>query len=443
MLKKTIVSVLLISLSTLGVAQKSKVNAAWRGLTDYQATLKEKPDPSYLAKAKEAIDMAATNEETKNNPKTHIYRTQIYYELFKSNLKVEEEKAAAGSGDKKQRMETAYSNVSTAEFTEAVKSFEFVKTNSKDQSAFQELLTTGLSMIDDLNNLAVGSYKAKKYDEASDYFENSFNLSSMINQGKKDTVSLFNASLSAQKAKNYAKVAKINQRMIDEKMANANTYQYLYNAKINTQDTTGAFTSLQEGRKLYPNDMTLLNLETDYFLQRGKQQESVNNLLLALEKDPNNAVLHLIVANTFDNMANPKTKGPDGKDKDLDKPENFAELFGKAEEHYKKTVELKPGNPEYSFNALYNLGALYYNHGTFMYNKEMNEATITKLATAKQKEIMAKCTEEYKKAIPYFEQALEFKADDNSTLQSLRRLYLLVGNEAKAAEITAKLNKGK
>src|SRR5215216_3021229 len=102
MLRKTIAFTVLISLSTLGVAQKSKINAAWRGLTDYQATLKEKPDPSYLLKAKEAIDMAAANEETKNNPKTHIYRTQIYYELFKSNLKAEEEKAAATSGDKKQ-----------------------------------------------------------------------------------------------------------------------------------------------------------------------------------------------------------------------------------------------------------------------------------------------------------------------------------------------------
>jgi len=297
-------------------------------------------------------------------------------------------------------------------------------------------------MIDDLNNLAVGYYKGKKYDEASDYFENSFSLSSMVNQGRKDTVSLFNASLSAQKAKNYAKVVKINQRMVDEKMANASTYQYLYNAKVNSQDTVSAFATLQEGRKLYPNDMTLLNLETDYFLQRGRQQESVNNLLIALEKDPNNAVLHLIVANTYDNMANPKTKGPDGKDKDMDKPENFADLFGKAEEHYKKTVELKPSNLEYSFNALYNLGALYYNYGTYMYNKEMNDATITKLAS-KQKEIMAKCTEQYKKAIPYFEQALEFKGDDNSTLQSLRRLYLLVGDETKAAGITAKLNKGK
>ncbi len=438
--KKIISFSVLLALSVSAIAQKSKVNAAWRGLTDYQSTVKEKPDVSYLNKAKEAIDLAAANEETKENPKMHTYRTQIYYEIFKFNLRTEEEKAGATINDKKQKMETAYSNVSTTEFFEAVKSVDFIKKNVKDQTVFQELLPTSLSMIDDLNNLAVGAYKAKKYDEAADFFENSFGLSSMVNQGKKDTVSLFNASLSASKAKNYAKVVKINQRIVDEKMANAGTYQYLYNAKCSILDSAGALSTLKEGRGLYPNDLTLLNLETEYYIKNGKQQESLNNLLLALEKDPNNAVLHLIAANTMDNMANPKVKGPDGKDKDGERPSNFDELFTKAEEHYKKTVELKPSNTEYSFNALYNLGALYYNNGTYIYNKEMNNATIAKLA-ASQKEIMAKATDNYKKAIPYFEEALTIKADDVSTLQSLRKLYLLIGNEAKAAEITTKLKK--
>jgi len=438
--KKIVSFTVLLALSVSAIAQKSKVNAAWRGLTDYQSTVKEKPDVSYLNKAKEAIDLAAANEETKENPKMHTYRTQIYYEIFKFNLRTEEEKAGATINDKKQKMETAYSNVSTTEFFEAVKSVDFIKKNVKDQTVFQELLPTSLSMIDDLNNLAVGAYKAKKYDEAADFFENSFGLSSMVNQGKKDTVSLFNASLSASKAKNYAKVVKINQRIVDEKMANAGTYQYLYNAKCSILDSAGALSTLKEGRGLYPNDLTLLNLETEYYIKNGKQQESLNNLLLALEKDPNNAVLHLIAANTMDNMANPKVKGPDGKDKDGERPSNFDELFTKAEEHYKKTVELKPSNTEYSFNALYNLGALYYNNGTYIYNKEMNNATIAKLA-ASQKEIMAKATDNYKKAIPYFEEALIIKADDVSTLQSLRKLYLLIGNEAKAAEITTKLKK--
>lgn len=437
MLQKTIASVLLISFSTLGVAQKSKINAAWRGLTDYQATLKEKPDVSYLLKAKEAIDLAAANEETKSNPKTHVYKTQIYYELFKSNLKAEEEKAAANTGDKKQRMEVAYSNVGTTDFKEAIKSFEFVKTNAKDQSMFQELLTTGLSMIDDLNNLAVGSYKAKKYDEASDYFENSFNLSSMVNQGKKDTVSLFNASLSAQKAKNYQKVVKINQRMIDEKMANASTYQYLYNAKLNTQDTTGAFTTLQEGRKIYPGDVALLNLETQHYLTTGKQAESINNLNLALEKDPNNPLLHLILAGSYDGMMSPK--GADGKD--LPRPANADELFTKAEEHYKKAIELKP-SADYLYNANLQLGAMYNNQAIYISNDFNKNAKITDLAK-KQKEVDAKCDELIKKAVPYLVAATEIKPDDVSTLQALRKLYLRLGDEAKAAEISAKLNKGK
>ncbi|MBK7667580.1 MAG: hypothetical protein IPJ32_09725 [Sphingobacteriaceae bacterium] len=67
-------------------------------------------------------------------------------------------------------------------------------------------------------------------------------------------------------------------------MANAGTYQYLYNAKLNTQDSVGAITTLQEGRKLYPNDVTLLNLETEYYIKSGKQEETIKNLLVALEK---------------------------------------------------------------------------------------------------------------------------------------------------------------
>jgi tetratricopeptide (TPR) repeat protein len=437
MTKRFVITFVFCGSLLASTAQKSKLNAAWRGLTDYESTLQDKPDVSYLMKAKEAIDLAVANEETKNNPKAYVYKTKIYYELFKYNLKAEEEKAAATISDKNLKRETAYSNVSTNEVLEAIKSVEFLKANSKDQSQFQEVQVTGLSMIDDLNNLAVGRYRSKKYDEAADFFENSFHLSYIVNNGKKDTASLFNASLSAQKAKNYPKVVKLNQRMIDEKMAGANTYQTLYNAKLATQDTTGAIQTLAEGRKSFPNDVSLMNLETDYYLKTGKTEQALENLNKAIEKDPNNPVLHLILGNTYDGMANPK--GADGKD--APKPANFNDLFAKAEEHYKKAIDLKSDNKEYYFLALFDLGALYNNYGIYLTNKKSNK-TIAELAKG-QKEMDAKINEMYKKAIPYFEQALTVKAEDISTLQSLRRLYLLTGQEAKAAEITTKLNKGK
>lgn len=420
------------------IAQKAKLNAAWRGLTDYQSTLKEKPEISYLMKAKEAIDLAAANEETKNNPKMYVYKTQIYYELYKYNLKAEEEKLAATITDKNKKREAAYSNVSTKEFTEAAKAVEYIQKNVKDQAALQEVTVIGLSMLDDLNNLAVGRYKSKKYDEASEFFESAFYMNMAINGGKKDTATLFNAALSSQKAKNYQRMVTLNQAMINEKLATGGTYQLLYSAKTSLKDSVGALESLKEGRKNFPNDMVLLNLETDYYLQSGKQAEALENLNKALEKDGSNAVLHIVTGNIYDGMANPK--GPDGKDKN--KPANFSELFAKAEEHYKKAVDLKPANPEYYFNALYNLGALYNNYGGYIYNKGMADATIAKLVV-KQKEIIANSNEMYKKAIPYFEQALTVKEGDVTTMQALRKLYLLTGNDVKAYEISQKLKGGK
>ncbi len=101
-------------------SQKGKVQGAWRALSDYESTLKDNPDVSYLLKAKESIDLATANEETKNQVKTYAYRFRIYINLFSNSLK-EEEKKLSSIADKNERMQTAYGNVSVTEFDEAVK----------------------------------------------------------------------------------------------------------------------------------------------------------------------------------------------------------------------------------------------------------------------------------------------------------------------------------
>ena len=82
--------VFLIALPFAVFSQKSKVQGAWRSLSDYESTLNDNPDVSYLQKAKESIDLAATNEETKNQVKTYAYRFRIYINLFSYTLKEEE-----------------------------------------------------------------------------------------------------------------------------------------------------------------------------------------------------------------------------------------------------------------------------------------------------------------------------------------------------------------
>ena len=285
-------------------------------------------------------------------------------------------------------------------------------------------------------NIASGKYKAKKYDEAADYFYKTGFMNTMLYKVK-DTSNFYNACVSAAKSKNNAKILEYNKKMIDGKIASPYNYESMFNANIAKGDSTAALEALRKGRLAFPNDLGLLNFETNQFLAKGKQQEALANLKAASEKDPKNAVFYLISGSLYDNMANPKDKTTG---KDLEKPANFDELFKNAETNYLKAIELKPAT-ELLYNSLYNLGAMYNNYGGNLQNKA-SSLTIAE-AAKKGKELEAKSQENYKKAIPYLEKALTVKPDDRATMGALRKLYLLTGNEEKGKEMNEKMKAGK
>jgi tetratricopeptide (TPR) repeat protein len=286
-------------------------------------------------------------------------------------------------------------------------------------------------------NIAQGKYKAKKYDEAADYFYKTGFLKTMIFKAK-DTASFMNACIAAAKSKNTSKIIEYNKKMIDFKVASPYNYDNLFNANLSKGDTSAAMSILAKGRTAFPNDMSLLNSETNMFLARGKQAEALTNLKTSIEKDPKNAVLYLVTGNIYDNMANPKDKATG---KDLDKPKEFDEYFKTAETNYLKAIELSAENKDLQYNSLYNLGAMYNNYGGYLQNKKV-EGKITDLQKL-QKEQDAKSQEFYKKAIPYLEKALGLKPDDKATMVALRKLYLMTGDEVKGKEMNEKIKGGK
>ena len=447
-MKKTIQIVALAALPMLGMAQKTKVQNAWRNLNDYESTLKDKPDVSYLMKAKENIDLAIVNEDTKSQGKTYAYQCRIMYNLYKYNWNNENKKLEATMPDKNARSEASYGVTPLTEFEAANDALE--KINSVDPKYFENIMNVmkggTMPSEDDLklsqvaanlklecSNIAVGKYKAKKYDESAKYFNKSAILNTMMS-GKKDTSGFYNACISAQKSKDPKLMVEYNKKMIDQKISSPYNFQTIYDAKLQLSDTAGALEYLKLGRKTFPNDVYLMNRETETFLQKGKQEEALANLNAAIAKEPNNPQLQLVLGNVYDNLANPRGKSG----KDTTKPADYENLVMKAAEHYQKAVDLKPSNTDSYFNALYNLGALYNNYGGTLFAKSMEKATLTDLAK-KQKEYEAKSQEYYKKAIPFLEQALAIKADDKSTMSALRKLYYLTGNEAKGKEMADKL----
>ncbi len=436
---------LLIVLPFSVFSQKSKVQGAWRSLSDYESTLNDNPDVSYLLKAKESIDLATANEETKNQVKTYAYRFRIYINLFSNSLK-EEEKKLTSIADKNERLQIAYGNLATSEFDEAIKSLNKIK--ELDLKKFEKIskgetdseedgkLFTSMSQLQVYSaNLATGKYKVKKFDEAADFFE-SLAISNTFMTGKKDTSNFYNACVCAQKAKNTTKMFDYNKKMIDENIASPYNYQTIYDLKLSQNDTAAALEYLKIGRTQFPNDVYLMNKETELFLQKGEQAKALANLQTAIAKEPNNAVLQYVIGNVYDNLANPKGKSG----KDTIKPADYEDLVTKAAEHYQKAVDLKPASQDGYFNTLYNLGALYNNYGNTIYAKAMEKATIADLAK-NQKGYEAKSMDSYKKAIPYLEQALSIKPDDKTCISALRTLYYKTGNEAKGKEMSERMKK--
>ncbi|HEY1037956.1 MAG TPA: hypothetical protein VGF30_01045 [Bacteroidia bacterium] len=421
-IKNVLIGALLVSAPFLVNAQGSKVQTAWRNLDDYKLN----NDVASIVKAKEAIDLAAVHEDTKEKAKTWSYRTEIYYFLYREDLKKEKEKLA-GVTDKKEQEIQAYGNVSMDNFNEMKVSLAKLVVLDKDKSYLQTQSMIGAKMVDEINNLALGRYKAKKYEEASQMYFITYEAFNMM--GVKDTGSLFNAIISSRNAKNNELVKKYCEVMVKDKIANPYTFATLYDAKLALGDTAGAFESLTAGRKSFPSDMSLMNMETEYYLKRGKQDEALANLNKSIEKDPGNYIFYLVRGNIYDNLANPK----DNNNKDKEKPKEYEELMQKAAADYTKASELDAKN----FDVFYNLGALYNNWGGYYQGKA---DAITKM-NAEQKALGDKAMEKFKLAIPVLEKALAIKENDKTSMMALRKLYLITGDTVKAKEMSERMKK--
>jgi Flp pilus assembly protein TadD len=180
----------------------------------------------------------------------------------------------------------------------------------------------------------------------------------------------------------------------------------VYNAM---DDSEGYLAVVKKGRMAYPEDADLIVYELNYYLRNGQFEEAENNLKLAIEKEPMNKQLHFSLGVVYDNLGQ----------------------TDKAAIAYEEAIEI---DPDY-FDAVYNLGALYFNQGVEM-NNAANEIEDNKKYEAKKAEAKASFVE----ALPYLEKAHELDPKDLGAMQSLKTLYASIGQTDKYKEIKAKMD---
>ncbi|GAB3925797.1 tetratricopeptide repeat protein [Mucilaginibacter myungsuensis] len=168
--------------------------------------------------------------------------------------------------------------------------------------------------------------------------------------------------------------------------AAANTYR-------SVGDTARALQVLQKGRKLLPNDRTLL-LEEANIYNNKKDYKALEPLLpQLLDGNPNNADIAFIAANCYDR---------------LDK-------FEQAESLYLRTIDLN----EVFYEPVFNLGVLY-----------LRSSAIKKDSTA---------TKDLVRAGQWLEKANEISPYDAKCLNLLQIVYTKQGNRSQLDKVNNKL----
>lgn len=371
---KRILFFLFLIAGTGAMAQSSKVVSAYNS----------RKDGDYK-KALEYINEATANEKTMADPKTWVYRGQIYQQIVLSQDDFGVDKVTA--------------------IKEAMASFAKAKElDSKDK--WQEDITSGnSSMRIFANNLGIQAYNEQDFENARDFFL--IGEEAAATAGEFDTLAVYNAGLAAEQAGDVETAIKQYQKAADANYLGANMYLYMANLYQKEEMTDEYLAIVKKGRKIYPENSDLIVYELNYYLRNNKYEEAENNLKLAIEKEPDNKQLHFSLGVVYDNL---------GRRDD-------------AKKSYEKAIEIDPNY----FDAVFNLGAMYFNQGVEM-NNAANDITDNKKYNAAR----AEAKKVFEQARPFLEKAHQLDPTDSSAIVSLAQLYALTGDNDKYKEMKAK-----
>ena len=216
-----------------------------------------------------------------------------------------------------------------------------------------------------------------------------------------DTVIVFYSGLSAQVAGKYEQAIEYYKKSIDYGFySDGNVYFNIYEAYTNLGKDEEGVRFLETGFLKYPNNQGVLYGLINHYISKGEDPKIVLEYIhKAMESEPDDFSLFFAEGTLYDRL------------------ENFEE----AEKSYKKSIELNPS----FYDALFNLGALYFNGGV-KFLEEANKIPAREID--KYDALIDKSNEEFRKSIPYMEKAYKVSAQP-AVVETLRNLYFRFRND--------------
>lgn len=348
-----------------------------------------------LSDAKNYIDLAAANEQTSNDPKMWRYRGLIYLAIDQDTSE------AARQLDPDANEKSAVSFINCFK-TDTKKNFE--------EDCNRNIWVAGVRLY----NKASKALNSGDYEKATRYFNLTLDILpyDKDNNLKQNTITAniinYNLAKTAIKAKDNAKAKNYLQKLMDIKYNDPMIYLYMERVFLDEKDTTQALSYIEQGRKIFDENTSLLNEEIRIYSLQGKFDALITKFTDAINLNDGNEVLYYNRATLY---------------------ENKRDLVN-AESDYKKAIELKP---DY-FDANYGLGIMYFNQAADLANAANGIKNNDEFDKAKKKYEL-----KFKEAEPYLEKAMELnpkKTDEDQklyrgTVNSLKQLYARTGEMEK------------
>ncbi len=229
-----------------------------------------------------------------------------------------------------------------------------------------------------------------------------------------DSLCIFKAGQNFVRCKQYAKALSFLNRSVEINYNDAQVYLSLSQAYEGLKQYNEAITPLENGIKIYSDSQLSFLKRLGYlYFKTGKYQQAIDNLNQALALEPEDENLLFLAANSYDKLEN----------------------YDSAIESLEKILSINPNHKK----SVYLLGLEYYKQTDAEYKKEKKRYEALKSpsrvdfhnSTVKLDSI----SQRYKKALPYFEKALESSPANKSIAGCLAVCYKRLDMKDKEAEI--------
>jgi tetratricopeptide (TPR) repeat protein len=329
-----------------------------------------------FAKAAEYIDKAINDPKASTKEKTWRYRGDIYLSI-------------AGSPELSSQFPNA---------VQICKESYFKSMEIDTKKEYIQENTVGLSSLQSLVLESAGKqYEGNDFCSAASNFSIVRDISNRF--GIVDSAAIFNGAYCAERCgkmdealAGYQESAKIGYNV-----------PQVYGSIVEIFNKQGkkeeAVKTLSDARAKYPKDSDLLRAEVNVYLTDQKYDQALGLLKDLTAQDPSNEMIWFVLGVTYEKL---------GK-------------VSEQEAAYLKAIEIKPTY----FDALFNLGATYYNQGVEKY-KECDK--IPPRETAKYDACVVEANKIFAKSIGYFETAYSERPSDKDIMNALKEAYVRVGN---------------